>query len=89
MTCLRVVGWADAVQQARNLGAQVGHGDELFEQVLGHHIRVTAVPDVVCAGPVGGTPSAGSASDFECARAYACSIILGLTTLMPTQAHLS
>ncbi len=63
-TRLRVVRRADAVQQARNLGAQIGHCDELLQQVLRHHVRVAAVPDVVCIkqGRGGGSSEADSVS---------------------------
>ena len=57
---LRVVGRRHAVQQARDLRSQVGHGDEFLEQVLGHHIRVPAVTNVVC-GRGWGCKTAGGA----------------------------
>mmetsp|Transcript_13958 Transcript_13958/g.40458 ORF Transcript_13958/g.40458 Transcript_13958/m.40458 type:complete len:470 (-) Transcript_13958:5660-7069(-) len=44
---LRVVGRADAVHVAGDLRAQVGDADELLQEVLGHHVRVAGVADVV------------------------------------------
>eukprot|EP00955_Chlamydomonas_euryale_P027452 289382-Chlamydomonas_euryale.AAC.7 len=46
-THLRVVGRADAVHVAGDLRAQVGDADELLQEVLGHHVRVAGVADVV------------------------------------------
>ena len=40
---LRVVRWADAVQVARDLRAQVGDHDELLQHVLGQHVGVASL----------------------------------------------
>mmetsp|Transcript_97181 Transcript_97181/g.274889 ORF Transcript_97181/g.274889 Transcript_97181/m.274889 type:complete len:239 (-) Transcript_97181:6012-6728(-) len=44
---LGVVGRRDAIQVRRDLGPQVADADEALQDVLGHHVRVTRLTDVL------------------------------------------